>query len=243
MRDAWGAYENMFIGGLDESAETDNEGPDIRVYLNNKDFQDRDITNSTPLLFADISDDHGVNFTGHSLGRDITMVMDEEWSNSMVMNEYFRLDLDTYKRGSLFYPFEGLEKGWHSLTLKAWDLQNNSSQKTIEFYVDDATEILLTEVVNYPNPFTENTTFGFVHNKSGADLEVEIDIYDLNGNYVGSLYENVSSTGGNISPIVWNGRNQNGVEVPAGFYTYHIKVSDNYGNTTIQRQKMIKLQK
>jgi hypothetical protein len=169
--------------------------------------------------------------------------MDEEWSNSMVMNEYFRLDLDTYKSGSLFYPFEGLEKGWHSLTLKAWDLQNNSSQKTIEFYVDDAIEILLTDVVNYPNPFTENTTFGFMHNKNGAELEVEIDIYDLNGRYVGSLYEHVSSNGGTISPIVWNGRDQNGAEVPAGFYTYHIRVSDNYGNTTIQRQKMIKLQK
>jgi flagellar hook assembly protein FlgD len=123
--------------------------------------------------------------------------------------------------------------------LKAWDLQNNSSEKTIEFFVNDAAEIALSEVVNYPNPFSEYTTFGFVHNKKSAILEVEVKIYDINGRFIGSLAEQVSGNG--FTPITWNGRDQYGNEVPAGFYTYQLIVSDTYGNTTVQRQKMIKL--
>jgi flagellar hook assembly protein FlgD len=138
---------------------------------------------------------------------------------------------------------EGLAHGWHTISLKAWDLQNNSSEEIIDFYVDDAAGILLSEVVNYPNPFVESTTFGFVHNKNGSALEIEVKIYDINGKYIGSLVEEVNVSAGGVAPITWNGRDQHGNEVPAGFYTYHIIVSDLYGNTTIQRQKMIKMNK
>ena len=71
-------------------------------------FVSGDFTNNSPLLFAEISDEQGVNFTGHSLGRDITMVLNEEWSNSMVMNDYFELDVDTFKEGKLSYLFDNL---------------------------------------------------------------------------------------------------------------------------------------
>ncbi len=243
MSDAWGAYENLYIGGYDETAEQDDVGPDIFLYLNDKNFLSGDLTNSSPSLFAEISDEQGVNFTGHSLGRDITLVMDDAWSGSMVMNDYFKLDLDTYKSGKLSYLFENLTTGWHKLTVKAWDLQNNSSQTSIDFYVDDAADILLSEVINYPNPFVDYTTFGFSHNKNSSELEIEINIYDINGRYIGSMYDNVTSSGNGVSPIIWNGRDQNGNEVPAGFYTYHIIVSDTHGNKTIQRQKMIKMNK
>jgi hypothetical protein len=238
MTDAWGAYENMYIGGYDESVEQDNEGPEINLFLNDETFVSGGTTNSSPLLLADISDEQGVNFTGHSLGRDITMVLDDDWANSMVVNEYFTLALDTYKQGKLSYLFNHLEKGWHTLTLKAWDLQNNSSQKTIEFFVNDAADILLSDVYNYPNPFAEYTTFEYSSNKNGGDLDVEVKIYDIHGRYVGSM-----TAENDASSLTWNGRDQYGNEVPAGFYTYHIIVSDTYGNTTIQRQKMIKMNK
>jgi hypothetical protein len=238
MSDAWGAYENMYIGGYDETAEQDNEGPEINLFLNDKTFVSGGTTNSSPLLLADIHDEQGVNFTGHSLGRDITMVLDDDWANSIVVNEHFTLDLDTYQQGSLSYLFDHIENGWHTLTLKAWDLQNNSAQKTIEFYVNEAAEILLSDVYNYPNPFAEYTTFAFATNKNGVPLDVEIKIYDINGRYIGSMEGK-----NNASTLTWSGRDQYGNEVPAGFYTYHIIVSDTFGNTTIQRQKMIKMNK
>ncbi|HEY9113709.1 MAG TPA: type IX secretion system sortase PorU [Bacteroidales bacterium] len=239
--DAWGAYEQIFIGGVDESAEIDNIGPDIQLYIDNKNFQNRQTTTGHPLLLADLHDEYGISYTGQSLGRDMVMVLDNNYSSSEIVNDFFSLDIDTYKSGSLAYQFEKLEKGWHTITLKAWDLQNNSSEKTIEFYVDDQANIQLAEVVNYPNPFVSETNFGFIHNKNNSNLNVQIKIYDMNGRYVGELSKTLGSEGNKIAPLTWDGRNQYGSEVSPGVYTYNIIVTDYYGNQSIQRQKMIKL--
>ena len=63
----------------------------------------------------------------------------------------------------------------------------------------------------------------------------------MNGRYIGELNETLPSEGDQITPLVWNGLNQNGSKVLPGVYTYNIIVTDSYGNQSIQRQKMIKL--
>jgi hypothetical protein len=192
-------------------------------------------------MYAELSDDQGINFTGHSLGRDITLVLDDNMSNTIILNDHFTLDVDTYKKGKLSYYFDDLENGWHTLTLKAWDLQNNSSSSSIDFYVDKYADIELSGVYNYPNPFTDNTNFVFMHNKSGSILDIEINIYDLNGRFVEQITETVSTSGINGSKVSWDGTDQFGSPLPSGLYTYQLNVTDYYGNTTIQRQKLIKL--
>ena len=239
--DAWGTFEDLFIGGIDESAETDDQGPDIQLYLDDRTFHPGGMTSKTPLLIADISDEHGVSFTGNSLGRDITMHLDSDMANSIVLNEYYKYHLNSYQSGSVVYRMEAVGQGWHTLQLKAWDLQNNSSVSQVDFYVDDAVEILLSGVINYPNPFRENTRFGFIHNKKDGNLSVEIRIYDINGRYVGHILEDFPVHENGITPIFWNGRDANGNELPGGLYTYHLIVTDSYGNQTVQRQKMIKM--
>jgi len=239
--DAWGEYEQLLIGGINEDAEIDDDGPEINLYLDTHNFKPGNTTSSKPLLIADLFDEQGIQTTGHSLGRDLSLVIDSDFGNSKIVNDYFSPDVDTYQSGEVKYQFNNLTAGWHVLSLKAWDLQNNSSEESIDFYVDDDAEILLREVVNYPNPFINETNFGFVHNKSGVQLQVEIKIYDLNGRFVGILNETIYSSGYQSQAIVWNGRNQNGDKVNPGLYTYHISVTDMYGNVSVQRQKMIKL--
>ncbi|MCF6171187.1 MAG: type IX secretion system sortase PorU [Bacteroidales bacterium] len=239
--DAWGSYDELLIGGLDENAEIDDTGPEIEIYLDDHKFEPGMVTSSKPLLIAHLFDEQGIHSTGQSLGRDLALVMDKDYSNTHIVNEYFSPDVNTYQSGEVEYQLSNLSKGWHSLSLKAWDLQNNSSEEIIDFYVDDDAEILLREVLNYPNPFTETTKFGFIHNKSGTKLTVDIRIYDINGRFIGALNETVSTSGYQIQPILWNGRDQNGQEVKPGLYTYEISVTDFYGNVSVQRQKMIKL--
>ncbi len=239
--DAWGAYDELLIGGYDDTAENDGEGPEINLYLNNKSFETGDITSTHPKLFAEIRDEQGINFTGHSLGRDITLVMDNDMANTMVMNDYFKLDVNSYQSGRLSYQFNSLPNGWHSFTLKAWDLENNSSEKTIEFYVDEYADISLTNVMNYPNPFQNKTHFRFTHNKHGEILEVNINIFDINGRFVRNLNEKVNPESPQTAVINWDGKNYNGNPVPAGIYFYTLIVTDKYGNETVQYQKMIKM--
>jgi hypothetical protein len=159
----------------------------------------------------------------------------------MIMNDYYTPEVDSYKGGEIAYPFNELTDGRHTLTLKAWDLQNNSSEATIEFYVDGDADIELSNVINYPNPFVDETYFGFVHNKSGSILDIQINIFDINGRFVRQLGESVSTEGNQIQPVKWDGTNQNGSLLPAGIYTYNLIVTDYSGKKTIQRQKLIKL--
>ena len=239
--DAWGKYDQFLIGGMDEQAETDDQGPNIGLFLDDRTFVEGNTTRSNPLLIADLFDEQGIQTTGQSLGRDLSLVLDNNFSSSRILNEYFSPHIDTYQSGEIKYQLNKLSKGWHTISLKAWDLQNNSTEKSVDFYVDDNAEILLKEVVNFPNPFIDETNFGFIHNKSGAQLKVEIRIYDMSGRFVGDINETVNSSGYQINPIVWDGKNQNGERVKSGLYSYEIKVTDPYGNISVQRQKMIKL--
>jgi flagellar hook assembly protein FlgD len=134
-----------------------------------------------------------------------------------------------------------LSPGWHTLSLKAWDLHNNSSETEIEFYIDENADVQLSNVLNYPNPFNNTTKFDFRHNKSNSQLEVEIRIYDINGRFVTTIDEQVQTIGFNIEPIEWNGKDAHGNKIAPGVYMYNISVTDAYGSTAIQHQKFIKI--
>ncbi len=241
--DAWGAFDDMYIGGIDEDAVVDDIGPDIELYLNKDSFQSGDVVTSSPVLLSYISDDNGINSTGNGVGRDMVIVIDNDYSNSIIMNNYFYMDVNSYKSGKIVYPFNKLSKGSHTLMIKAWDLQNNSSEKTIEFIVDDNVEIHLTEVLNYPNPFENETRFEFAHNKNGSILEAIIRIYNIVGEFVIELPSNNFEGTNESGIIIWNGKNQNGEVVAPGIYVYTIEVKDSYGNVTVQQQKLFKINK
>ena len=44
--------------------------------------------------------------------------------------------------GVIRFPFYNLEKGEHSITLKVWDVFNNSSESTINFVVKDVNDLI-----------------------------------------------------------------------------------------------------
>jgi hypothetical protein len=241
MVDAWGAYENLVVGGLDADAPPDNTGPVIRIFLEDKTFTSGDATSDHPLLLADISDDQGISYTGLSLGRDIVMVIDKDYANSMIMNTYFNIDTDSYRSGSIVHRLGNLNPGWHTLSIKAWDLHNNSSEVEVDFYVDEEADVQLSNVQSYPNPFINSMKFDFRHNKSDSKLQVEIHIFDINGRFITSIQQQLTTTGFDIEPIEWNGEDSSGNKITAGVYMYNIIVTDSYGNQAIQKQKFIKI--
>ncbi|MCB2207839.1 MAG: type IX secretion system sortase PorU [Bacteroidetes bacterium] len=241
MVDAWGAYENLVVGGIDPYASPDNTGPVIQIYLEDRTFSSGDATSSKPLLLADISDDQGISYTGLGLGRDIVMVVDGDYTNSMIMNPYFNIDTDSYKSGEIIRQLGSLQAGWHKLSIKAWDLHNNSSEAEVDFYVDENGDVQLTNVVSYPNPFIDAMNFDFRHNKSNSKLEVEINIYDINGRFITTIFKQLSTNGFTIEPIEWNGEGSDGNKIDPGVYMYNIIVTDAFGNKAVQKQKFIKI--
>ena len=73
----------------------------------------------------------GINTTGSGIGHDLTAFIDNDRNKSFVLNNYFENDFDNYMKGRVLYPLSDLAGGGHTLTLKAWDNFNNSSEANL----------------------------------------------------------------------------------------------------------------
>jgi hypothetical protein len=226
------------VGGINENAEEDNIGPVINLFMNDENFVSGGITNEQPALIARLQDDNGIN-TASGIGHDITAIIDGDESNPFILNDYYEANVDDYKNGKLSYPFRDLETGLHTLTVKAWDVYNNSSTAQIEFIVRDKDEeLVITNVLNYPNPFIDYTEFWFNHNSSDV-LDVSVQIFTVSGKLVRTL-NGQTSGGGKVTSslskdIVWDGRDDFGDKIGKGVYVYKLKVRSNSLNKQVEK--------
>jgi hypothetical protein len=140
------------------------------------------------------------------------------------LNDYYKSDIDDYTRGIIEFPFENLESGEHTITLKIWDVFNNSSESTISFYVTDDDILTISEFLNYPNPFLNNTDFYFQHNQSDQNLDVSIEIYSITGQHIKTLSSLLFDSGYRIGPISWDGKSTSGKSLSAGLYIAKLNI-------------------
>jgi hypothetical protein len=241
LTDAHG-YDPILIGGSDALAVADEVGPSIELFLNTLTFQSGDITTPDPLLIARLFDESGINSVGNGIGHDLAAVLDGDYQETLILNDYFTPETDSYQSGEILYRLGPLSNGIHTLTLKAWDILNNSSEKTIEFEVNTGARLVISNVMNRPNPFREGTSFVFEHNKPGSALEVEIRIYSLMGQNMTTLHYSVQTESNESGSLFWNGLDGSGNELPAGLYVYQLQVKsdDDYLSSTSQKLFHIK---
>ena len=234
-----GGYSTEFIvGGIDTNGLLDNIGPEITLYLNDETFVNGGITDETPILIAQLFDESGINTVGNGIGHDITVVLDEETSNAKVLNEFYEADLDTYQSGQLRYPFTTLAPGIHTLSFKAWDVNNNSSEATLEFVVQEKVGVALEHVLNYPNPFTTSTQFMFEHNQVCAALETQIEIFTVTGRLVKTINADVKTQGFRTEGVFWDGKDDFGDQLAKGVYVYRVTITNSDGGTAQAMEKL-----
>ena len=222
--DAGGVDTSISIGGILPVVGKDEEGPAIRLYLNDTTFREGGLSNESPLLIALLEDSSGINASGNGIGHDITAWLDENTQNSWLLNEYYQADIDSYRKGRLSFRLPELAEGRHQITLKAWDLANNSSLKTLEFWVKKQEKLVLGRVMNYPNPFSSGTTFSVEHNRPGVPMRLEITIYDILGRLVRQIQQPITGSGSRNIQVQWTGEGASGAKLAKGIYIYHLKL-------------------
>ncbi|MDF1672224.1 MAG: type IX secretion system sortase PorU [Vicingaceae bacterium] len=227
--DANGYHSNFYIGGTSDSYAEDNTGPEIELFMNDENFVFGGMTDENPILLANIYDLHGINMVGNGIGHDIVAILDEETDNSFVLNDYYEADLNSYQRGKVYFPFEDLEEGRHTLTVKVWDVYNNSSEAKIEFVVVKSKDLVLDKVYNYPNPFTTYTEFWFEHNQPGKSMYAQVQVFTVSGKLVKTLEKHILNEGYHSTSITWDGLDEYGDKIGRGVYIYRLKVrAENY---------------
>ena len=239
--DAYGYDTNFRIGGINPNGINDNEGPQVELFLNDENFVSGSITDETPVLLIKAFDANGINTVGNGIGHDITAIIDGNVTDPIILNEYYTNDLDSYQSGEIRYQMNKLDKGKHSVEVKVWDVNNNSSTITTEFIVQEKESPVLSNVLNYPNPFTTSTEFMFEHNQSCSSLDVQIQVFTVSGKLVKTIQETVNTIGFRNEGIQWDGKDDFGDQLGKGVYIYRLKVKNPDGLLAEKTEKLVLL--
>ena len=237
--DALGNDKRFYVGGVNPNGLDDNIGPDIEIFLNDESFVNGGITDETPQLIVKVFDENGINAVGNGIGHDFTAILDQETSKPIILNDYYTADLDSYQSGEARYNFTAIEPGIHTLTVKVWDVNNNSSESTVEFEVREKEELSLEHVLNYPNPFTTSTEFFFEHNQVCSYLEAQIQVLTVSGKLVRTINQLVHTEGFRSEGIHWDGRDDFGDQLAKGVYVYRLSVQTPDGARAEKLEKLV----
>jgi hypothetical protein len=228
----------VVVGGVNTHYDEDITPPDITLFIDNQQFVDGGMTTETPLFIALLSDSSGINATGSGIGRNMTLYLPGT-QKTYVLNSYYTANADSYTAGRVEFPIPPLPKGTHTAVFKAFDVHNNSAERTIRFVVAGEPQFAITRLFNYPNPFGEQTTFFFAHNRPDAEMEVQIQIFTTTGMLIKTLQYSIygSDTQLQNNFVSWDGRSAYG-RSPQGIYFYKIKVKCKTGEFAEKVEKM-----
>ena len=202
--DAAGSYSRLLFGGLDENAEVGDACPTIRLFMGDTNFRNGGLTDAEPTLIAMLSDSVGINAAGTGLGHEITAVIDGNPGSLIVLGDLFEPNVGDSRSGTVRYTLTGLTPGWHTLTLKAWNIWGNSATAEISFRVADEDSALLMPMEVFPNPATEQATFHCSTSGAKPITSATLQIYSSHGALVASITPATSTGSYVVGPVVWN---------------------------------------
>jgi len=237
--DNYGFDTSIVVGGVDPNGVEDTRGPEIELFMNDDRFVNGGLTNNRPLFLANIRDENGINTTGNGIGHNITLSIDGNTASPIILNNFYEADLDTYQSGKVSYSLSELEEGPHQITFKVWDVNNNSSEATLDFVVVNEEEIAISRLLNYPNPFTTNTDFYFEHNQVCNSMDIKVEIFTVSGKLVRSILETEHSPGFRSQGINWDGRDEFGDKLARGVYVYRLSIETDQGEKAEKIEKLV----
>ncbi len=227
--DGIGYSTNVIVGGTNPDAVNDGKGPEIVIYFDDVTYESSYLVNTDFTLIAKLSDRTGLNTTGTGIGHKLEAILNDDETNPIDLTNSFIGDLNSGgKSGLIKYKFTGMQPGDYKIKIKAWDVFNNFSFQEANFSVVSSDKgIVLRDVVNYPNPFSSNTTFTFRHNVASA-INVKIKIYTIAGRLIKQIEQ--SNLLDKFVRIDWDGHDADENQIANGTYLYKLIVESVDGN-------------
>jgi Peptidase family C25 len=239
--DAAGAKDSVAISVIPASLD-DTTPPEVRIYFDRENWQDGDMVTTDPTLFVEMFDTNGVNLTGE-IGHDIRAIIDGTLEISMT--EEFIYNRDSYTRGISERKLYDLKTGKHNIEVWGWDNSNNYKRIEADFEVIESDdELRLDDVLNWPNPFKENTNFTF---ELSSDASIEIKIFTASGRMIKEIgpiqgYAGFNYPEGTDLKLQWDGRDRFGDQIANGVYLYKVTAKNSIGQTDETVGKLLRVQ-
>lgn len=236
--EANGYNEQFYLNGTADGVGEDTVAPTVYAYLDTPDFINGGLTSTSPVFMAEVADDAGINVSGISVGHDMTLVVDGQTTQTIVLNEHFSYDFGSYRSGTVTYQLSDLAPGEHTLVFKAWDVNNNATTARLDFTVG-TTPLTAFDVNATRNPATTSTNFVTIMGEdAAAGGTLTLDVYDIAGRKVWTRGSTCSST---YSVETWDLHDANGSPLPAGLYFYKATLETAVGRSETNTKKIILL--
>lgn len=215
---AAGVIYPIAIGSINKET-VDSTGPTVSVYFaGNPQLSNGATLKQNSEVTVELYDSLGINLTGE-IGHGIELTIDERPEFAFAVTDSFTYDPDSYQRGRATMVLPVLADGPHQLQVKAWDSANNSSLATVDFNVNAAAGIEITDLLCYPNPVAEACEFSY---SLSADADhVILKLFTLSGLEIWSKTGLPASRGAHQG-IAWDGRDADGDRPANGVYLFQL---------------------
>lgn len=178
-RRAKGGSNMVLVGGLADEEVTDNTGPSVKLYFDYPSWLNGATTSSSPMFYAILSDESGINSSGVGIGHNITLTIDDNPANSVILDNYYTLTSTNPEVGKVMYQLDNLTPGIHKVSLKVWDNMGNSTSQSASLLVAPQSQIQFDHIAY--TSIGKPLSLHFFHNNASATNSLQISIYDLSG--------------------------------------------------------------
>lgn len=218
--------------------EEDKRNPLLDVTVDGKRIMDGDIVSPRPEILIEINDENPYIAVSDSDAFELFFKEDSPiipFERIPVSGRDARVNwspatLPENKARVRFYPGQDrpLKDGEYVLRVQGKDQKGNVAGENGAYYethfrvVNDAT---ITQVFNYPNPFSTATRFVFTLTGNELPSKFQVHIYTISGKLVrviDLLASGDVSIGRNITNFAWDGTDQFGDRLDNGVYLYRV---------------------
>ena len=226
--------KTSYLGTVTCLRSEDAVPPDIQLTIGDQQhFTSGASVDASPLIQATLTDARGIDY----ITRPIQLALGRFGEFETIAETEYKL---TQHPGStqliLTYNSPELEPREYQLRLTASDLDGNEGESEITFQVHG--KLQLVEPLNYPNPFTRDTTVTCELTKPAESLTVKI--YTVTGRLIRELKTDAPA---GFIKLEWDGKDDDGNEVANGVYFGKIIVKSDDADEDDQTHilKMMKL--
>ncbi len=221
------AYKSFYSYG-------DKINPVLDVTFNGIHILNNDIVSPQPNILITFMDEN--KFLAMNNPADFHVYLQDKTTNGPIQTipygstlSFTPAVLPNNKCSLLYTPT--LPDGTYELTVQGNDIAGNPSANNsykIDFQVINKS--MITEVVNYPNPFSTSTRFVFILTGDQIPTTFKIQIMTVSGKIVREINESEIGPihiGRNITQFAWDGTDKFGSKLANGVYLYRVITSIN----------------
>ena len=230
------AFRNLYV-------RPDSLQPTLDVTFDGVHILNRDIVAAKPMIVAELKDE-----AKWLLLTDTALInVQVRYPNGQLRR--FNFDNDTLRfeaaassssnTAKIYFKPNFLEDGEYELLVSGRDESQNQAgyvQYRVAFQVIN--KPMISNMLNYPNPFTTSTAFVFTVTGSEVPQNIRIQILTITGKIVREITKEELGPlhiGRNITEFKWDGTDQYGQKLANGVYLY--RVITNHNGKTLDKYK------